>query len=292
MSESIPAIFGPLPELPVLPYEEQSDCVTILTMEIDGVRVHGESGQPVLLLPGGAEACAGFFPGLVEGLVADPGCRVIVHDRPGTGTSAVDGTLAGAADHLSDLIDRLGCGPVVVVGQSLGGAVGVLLARAHPEKVAGLALLDPTVINDPRTCSALERMTRVLGTLASVPGLRSVLNRVVRASIVRSARRGRLRPDCEAAYLGMADMDIPELARAVRGITELSRGLREADLPRLPSVVVTADRKPEAAMHRGHVRLAEAFGGRLVCWPGATHSVHLDHPDETLATVREVVTKV
>lgn len=261
-------------------------------MEIDGVRVHGEAGQAVLLLPGGAETCDGFFPGIVDGLLADPGCRVIVHDRPGTGASTVPGTLAGAADHLSALIDRLGCGPVVVVGQSLGGAVGVLLARDHPEQVAGLVLLDPTVINDPRTCAVLERMTRVLGTLASAPGVRSVLTRAVRASIVRSGRRRQLRPDCEAAYLGMADMDIPMLARAVRGITALSRGFRESDLPRRPSVVVTADRKPGAAMYRGHVRLAEALGGHLVSWPGATHGVHLDHPEETLETVRELVARV
>ncbi|MCR6485127.1 alpha/beta hydrolase [Amycolatopsis sp. OK19-0408] len=258
-------------------------------MQSDGVRVHGASGQPVLLLPGGAEACDGFFPGLVEGL-AD--CRVIVHDRPGTGTSAVDGTLAGAADHLSDLIDRLGCGPVVVVGQSLGGAVGVLLARAHPEQVAGLVLLDPTIVNDPRTCALLERMTRVLGALASVPGVRGVLTRLLRASIVRSTRKQHLRPDCEAAQLKMADIDIPQLARAVRGITEVSRGLREPDLPRVPAVVVTADRKPATAMRRGHERLATAFGGRVVSWPGATHGVHLDHPDETLATVRELVGQV
>lgn len=260
-------------------------------MEIDGVRVHGESGQPVLLLPGGAEACDGFFPGLVEGLVAEPGCRVIVHDRPGTGTAG-DGTLAGAAAHLSALIERLGCGPVVVVGQSLGGAAGVLLARDHPENVAGLVLLDPTIINDPRTCALLERMTRAIGFVAALPGLRAVVPRLVRSSIVRSARRQRLRPDCAAAYLRMADLDLPVLARAVRGITELSRGLRESDLPRVPSVVVTADRKPGTAMRRAHERLAAAFGGEVVCWPGATHSVHLDHPDETLATVRDLVTRV
>ncbi|GLY39848.1 hypothetical protein Amsp01_058710 [Amycolatopsis sp. NBRC 101858] len=260
-------------------------------MEIDGVRVHGGSGQPVLLLPGGAEACDGFFPGLVEGLVADPGCRVIVHDRPGTGTAA-DGTLAGAADHLSALIDRLGCGPVVVVGQSLGGAVGVLLARDHPDRVAGLVLLDPTVINEPRTCAVLERMTRVLGAAAAVPGLRSVLAGLLRVSVVRSTRRQRLRPDCEAAQLRLASLDIPMLARAVRGITELSRGFREADLPRVPSVVVTADRKPGTSMRRGHTRLAAAFGGEVVCWPGATHGVHLDHPGETLATVRDLVSRV
>ncbi|MYW62580.1 alpha/beta fold hydrolase [Streptomyces sp. SID8379] len=68
------------------------------------------------------------------------------------------------------LIDRLGNGPVVVVGQSPGGAVAVLLARDHPENVAGLVLLDPTPVNDPATCERLERTMRVLGRLTALPG--------------------------------------------------------------------------------------------------------------------------
>ncbi|EMD24210.1 alpha/beta fold hydrolase [Amycolatopsis azurea] len=261
-------------------------------MENGGVRVHGESGQPVLLLPGGAESCEGFFPGLVEGLVDDPGCRVIVHDRPGTGTSTDEGTLADAASRLSALIDSLDCGPVVVVGQSLGGAVAVLLARDHPEQVAGLVLLDPTPIDDPRTCAGLERATGVLGKVSTVPVLRQVFPRVVHTAVARAARRQDLRPDCEAAFLRTADADLPTLARAVRGISALAKDLQGAELPRLPAVVVTADRKRDSAMRRSHERFAAAFGGRVECWPGATHSVHLDHPDETLATVREVVTQV
>jgi pimeloyl-ACP methyl ester carboxylesterase len=148
------------------------------------------------------------------------------------------------------------------------------------------------MINDPRACAVLERVTRVLGTFAAVPGPRRAIQRMFRASVARSALRLRLRPDCEAAYLRMTDLDIPMLDKAVRGITELARGLREADLPRVPSVVVTADRKPDTAMRRAHARLAAAFGGEVVCRPGATHSVHLDHPDETLATARELVTRV
>lgn len=257
-------------------------------MEIDGVRVHGESGPPVLLLPGGAESCDGFFPGLPEGLAA----RVIVHDRPGTGTSTVDGSLAGAAAHLGALIDRLGRGPVVVVGQSLGGAVGVLLARDHPEQVAGLVLLDPTPINDPRACVGLERVMRVLGAMAAVPGLRRVLAAVFRSAALRTARGRDLRPDCLAALERTANLDIPTLARAVRGITDVSRGLRETDLPRLPAVLVTAERKPDHPVRRAHDRLATALGADVVSWPGATHSVHLDHPDDVLATVRDLVSRV
>jgi pimeloyl-ACP methyl ester carboxylesterase len=252
-------------------------------------RVVGDSGPPVMLLPGGAEATEGFFPGLVEGLVADPGCRVILYDRPGTGTSTETGSLAGAADALKAVVDGLGTGPVVVVGQSLGGAVATLLARDHPDVVAGVVLLDPTPVNDRALCDRTLRTLGVVRTVTSLP----VLGRVVKAGLgVALARQRRnLRPDCAAAHARISGFDVPTLARATEGLSELAAGFRESDLPEIPSVVVTAERKPDDAVHRAHARLAAAFGGSLVSWPKATHDVHLTHPDETLRTVRDVVAR-
>lgn len=260
-------------------------------MPLDGVRVLGTTGPLVVLLPGGAAATDGFFPGLPEGLVADPGCRVVLHDRPGTGDAATGGTLAGAAAHLKELVDELG-GPAVVVGQSLGGAVAVLLARDHPESVAGLVLLDPTPVNDPASCVRIERMMTVLDALARVPLLGRGLGAALRAAAARRGRALRLRPDCAAAYARISDIDVPQLARATRGLADLSRGLREADLPRVPTVVATADRPEGHAVRAAHDRLATAFGGTTVTWPGADHAVHLTHPDETLGVVRDLVRRV
>lgn len=261
-------------------------------MLIDGVRVYGESGQPVLLLAGGAEACDGYFPGLPEGLAADPGCRVIVHDRPGTGTSSTPGSLAGAASHLNALITELGMGPVVAVGQSLGGAVALLLARDHPENVAGIVLLDPTPINDPRMCARLERAMRVIGPLAKIRPVRKLLTTLTRVTVKRSMRDLRLRPDCAAALDRTLGLDFSLLDRAVRGLSGLSADFHEADLPRLPAVLVTADRGADHPIRQAHARLATALGVSLVSWPKATHSVQVDHPDETLATVRDLVARI
>lgn len=254
------------------------------------VQVIGDDGPAVLLLPGGAEAVDGFFPGLVEGLLADPGCRVILHDRPGTGTSAGNGSLATAARDLHTVLGGLGLGPVVAIGQSLGGAVAALLARDHPEDVAGLVLLDPSPVNDLPLATRLNQTMRVTEAVARTPVLGRLVPPLLRTS-TRGLRRKITRPDAHAAMDRTLEMDIGKLGRAAAGLDVLARDFREVDLPRVPAAVVTADRKPESAIRQAHQRLALALDTKLVTWPGADHSVHLTHPDEVLAVSREVVTR-
>lgn len=252
-------------------------------------RVYGDSGPVVVLLPGGAEAGEGFFPGLVEGLVAEPGCRVVVHDRPGTGKSVAEGNLTSAALHLHRLV--AGLGPVVVVGQSLGGAVATLFAREFPDDVAGLVLVDSTPVIDPVLSRRIELVARVTGTLGRVPLVRDGLTALMRRSLEKTASDPKLRPDCAAAFRA-TELDFVKLERAVRGLGALSEGFAVNDLPKVPAVVITADRKPSSAIRRSHERLAEALGTQVVSWPGASHSAHLTHPDEVLAATREVVRRV
>ena len=52
--------------------------------------------------------------------------------------------LEDCADDLAVLVDQLGCGPVIVVGYSMGGLIAQLLWRRHPELVAGLVLCSTT----------------------------------------------------------------------------------------------------------------------------------------------------
>jgi pimeloyl-ACP methyl ester carboxylesterase len=48
--------------------------------------------------------------------------------------------LEDAADDAAALVEQLGIGPIVAVGYSMGGPVSLLLARRHPDLVAGLVL--------------------------------------------------------------------------------------------------------------------------------------------------------
>jgi pimeloyl-ACP methyl ester carboxylesterase len=253
------------------------------------VTIHGQAGPPVLLLPGGAEPTEDFFPGLVEGLLSDPGCRVILYDRPGTGTSEESGLLADAATDLNELIRELDLGPVIVVSQSLGGAVALLLAVQYPQAVAGLVLLEPTPINDAKGCKQLEQVMGITKLLYGVPGLHGLIQSQLLLGMRRSMKGKDLRPECSVALDRIGNTDAAKLADAVRGITQLSADFRLNAIPKIPTALVTADRKPDNYIRRSHVELAEAMGVPLVCWPNSAHNVQLDHPDETLEIVRSVI---
>ena len=72
--------------------------------------------------------------------------RVVVIDRPGWGYSRLTAgrlDIAAQADAIAALIDRLGLDQPLLVGHSMGGAVSLALALAHPGKVRALALIAP-----------------------------------------------------------------------------------------------------------------------------------------------------
>ncbi len=50
-------------------------------------------------------------------------------------------TLESAADDAAALLEHLDAGPAIVVGYSMGGSIGLLMWRRHPESVAGLVLM-------------------------------------------------------------------------------------------------------------------------------------------------------
>jgi pimeloyl-ACP methyl ester carboxylesterase len=107
---------------------------------------------PVLLLPGldgHTHMVAGAAPAWF------PGERWAIFDHRG---DRAEGGLVGLAERaLAAAAEVVGAGPLLVCGESFGGAVALALAHAHPERVAGLVLLS---------------------TFASYPALRCLLSEV------------------------------------------------------------------------------------------------------------------
>ena len=79
---------------------------------------------------------------------------VQVVDLPGFGLSGDPGRVVGVAeqaDHLAAWLEAGGLPPVAVLGNSFGCQVAVELAMRHPDRVAGLVLVGPTMDSSART---------------------------------------------------------------------------------------------------------------------------------------------
>lgn len=121
-------------------------------VDSDGARIWYASfgsGAPVMLLHGGM-GNAGNMARQVPALIA-AGFRAIVVDSRGQGRSSWDGRPYSyelmAADVFT-VMDQLGIAKAAVVGWSDGACIGLVMARARPERVAGLFYfacnVDPT----------------------------------------------------------------------------------------------------------------------------------------------------
>ena len=81
----------------------------------------------------------------------------------GRSSTAADGdySLTGMAADIAAVVDTFGYDRFVLVGHSMGGGAALLYAAAHPERVAGLLLVDP--IGDGKQISAAGAQTFIAG---------------------------------------------------------------------------------------------------------------------------------
>ena len=129
--------------------------------------IHG-SGTPLLLLHG-LGATGAIFESLIPELAEK--YQVIVPDLRGHGYSAClpgpDSIERLAAD-VVDLLDLLGITDCFVLGYATGGAIAQQIARAHPQRVRGLALVcsyarSATNLREQIECRLRPELFRLLG---------------------------------------------------------------------------------------------------------------------------------
>lgn len=99
-------------------------------------------------------------------------CRLIALDLAGHGRTPAAGrkTTVSANRRLLDrFIHAVAAGPVILMGNSMGGAISLLEAAASPELVAGLVLVDPAL---PRPAFApIDPRVAATFALMSLPGV-------------------------------------------------------------------------------------------------------------------------
>jgi len=99
------------------------------------------TGPTIVFLPGYASDMSGSKSVAIEDWAQANGRAFLRFDYAGCGESEgafEDQTLASWRDDVLLLIDRLIEGPVILVGSSMGGWIMLLVAKARPDRIAGL----------------------------------------------------------------------------------------------------------------------------------------------------------
>jgi pimeloyl-ACP methyl ester carboxylesterase len=244
------------------------------TLDRDGVTIHYErhgrsSERPPLLLTHGYSASSAMWAPNVDALGVDR--TVIAWDLRGHGRSDSPAdptryTQALSLDDMAAILDACGAERAVLGGHSLGGYLSLAFRLAHPERVAGLVLVDtgPGYKQDAgrdKWNAMAERFavgfeTRGLDALAASP------------------------------EISAGPHDAKGLALVARGILKQSDAsiMESLDHISVPTLVLVG-RDDQPFLAAAEIMAAKIPGAVAVTIDGAGHAPNLDRPAEFDAAV-------
>lgn len=134
----------------------------------------GGSGKPPLVLVHGLGGSALNWLAVGDAIASD--YHALAIDLAGFGDTPLDGrtaTVGSNAELVHAFIERVAGEPAVLIGNSMGGHIGVIEASEHPSWVKALVLVDPAVpgVHLRRPQPAMLGMMAAL----SIPGLAQAL---------------------------------------------------------------------------------------------------------------------
>jgi haloalkane dehalogenase len=277
--------FTPSPQL--FPFESRWH-------ESDGIRVHyidEGSGTPILMCHGNP-TWSFLYRKVVAGL--RDRFRCVAVDYPGFGLSdrpdAYAYTPAEHAKVVGGLVDQLGLERFIVMGQDWGGPIGISVARARSDRVAGSVFMNTWYW--PANRFAMKAFARVM---SSGPMQRRILERNFFVE--------RLIPSGTTRALSEGEMDhyrgVQPTPEARRGVAEFPRQILAAR-PWLAELAKTAPQtfgERPMLLIRGKRDRAFGSNGVIARWqsdfpnaelhtvPDANHFIQEDAPEEIVSAV-------
>lgn len=233
--------------------------------------------NPLLVLLPSLGTSSALWDGVVGRLRSDPrtaGLRILRIDLPGHGASpAAAGpfTIGELADAVLAVVDEAGGGAFHVAGVSLGGAIALELAVAHPDRVRSLVMsCSGSRIGTPQGWAERAASVRASGTASLVTGSAS---RWFAPGFLEREGGG---PGARSLAT-LVDVDDESYARCAETLADFDR---TADLEALgvPTLAISGEHdavtSPESMED-----LADAVpGARHVVLDGASHLAVLEEP--------------
>jgi len=282
------------------------------TIDADGVRVHAvewqpdesaSSGRRVLLVHGLGANTLSWMP--VGQRIADRlGATVTAIDLVGFGRTRAPERPASIDTNqqlVTAVLEQLG--PAVVVGNSMGGALGIAVTARRPELVDALVLVDPALPQTRPNFFAMVRLARLWPVMTPIGhhwiGARARIlgpERLVASSLEWSLTDpGALDPELRERIVALAAerYSYPEAAGAY---AEAARTLFLYLARRLHADLATAARaRPTLLLHGEQDRLVALAAAHdaahrhadvdLEVLPGIGHAPQLEAPERVVAAI-------
>lgn len=270
----------------------QSDSIVVkrgkARLAVTDRRPEGSAFGTVLALHAGVadrRAYDGVAPIWVEA-----GWRVVTYDRRGFGETDADVEDHDAVGDLLAVLDDLEIDRAVIVGNSMGGALAVDVALAHPHRVAGLVIVGSTVGGqpwDPERMSQAERDLATAMESAEAAGDVDGVNRLEAHYWLDGPEsdEGRVGGDARALFLEMNERALT--AGAVGDVSPRPDAWPRLGEITVPTLVVVGLLDEADTVAAGQQLAGEIGRARLVELEGSAHLPMLDDPTRFATVVLE-----
>ncbi len=269
-------------------------------IDVAGATLHyavSGRGDPILLIPGlGLDH--GYYR-LGAPLLARHR-QVLAVDPRGIGRSTKSPPpyiVEGWADDFAAMIDRLGCGPIHVLGSSLGGSMALALAQRHPGKlkslivVGGFSELDRAAELNFRLRLRLIEKLGMSGEVADYMGLwtlsRNFINSEPGYAVMR-ANQANILANSAQSYSAFVEA-LLAWGRCQPGQEKEPKFTSLLGSIEAPTLVVTSDNDHLIPRELSELVAASITGAKLVVMPGAGHIPFMEQPEQVVRIVLDFV---
>jgi pimeloyl-ACP methyl ester carboxylesterase len=266
-----------------------------IDIHLPGIRLAalewGRVGQPlVLALHGWMDNAASFVP-LAASL---SGCHIVAVDLAGHGRSehrppGVPYDLPGYLADILAVMDALGRQQVILLGHSLGAALGSILAASFPERVEKLVLIDGTGPLSADPAQAPERLRKAVRRRNTERSESRTRYADFSAAVKRRARRGAMSEQAAAHLVGRGTLTDAE---GIRWCSDLRAAepspfyLTEEQVLAFianvacPTLLIKAESGLLAASRTRTAERENAFADLTVVELSGSHHLHMETPEE------------
>ena len=269
-------------------------------IEITGATLHCEvagSGAPILLIPGlGLDHTYYRFgiPLLARRM------QVLAVDPRGVGRSTKSPppySVESWADDFAGMIDKLGFGPIHVLGSSLGGAIALALAQRHPGRlksltvVGGFSELDrATELNFRLRLKLIEKLG-MSDEVADYMGLWTLTRKFINSDAgyaVMRANQANIRTNSAESYSAFVEA-LLRWGRCQPGQEQEPKFTSLLSSIKLPTLVVTSDNDHLIPKELSDLIAARIAGATLAVMPGAGHIPFMEQPENVVRIVLDFI---